>query len=270
MNDAPTPTRIRVRHLAEMKQAGQRFSMLTSYDVLTAEIFDAAGIEVLLVGDSLGNVVLGHPTTLPVGLPEMELFTAAVVRGVSRALIVADLPFGSYHGGTGQALESAVRLMKAGAHAVKLEGGTTVTPQIEALAAAGIPVMAHLGFTPQSEHQLGGHRVQGRLSGADALAEAAMAVQDAGAFAVVLELVPMDLAARITEILAIPTVGIGAGPDCDGQVLVWQDMAGLSGFSGRFVKQFANLREDLGAAARAYREEIAAGHFPAKEHGFDG
>lgn len=268
---APSPVRrVRVHHLAEAKQRGEKLTMLTAYDFATARIFDDAGIDVLLVGDSIGNTMLGHASPIPVTVDEMIPPTRAVVRATRRALVVADLPFGSYESGPAQALATATRYLKeAGAHAVKFEGGTRVAPQIRALTDAGVPVVAHLGFTPQSENTLGGHRVQGRGDeAAERLAEDAVAVQEAGAVAVVLEMVPAPVAARITEVLAIPTIGIGAGPDCDGQVLVWTDMAGMSDWSPRFAKVFAPVGELLGQAARAYAAEVRGGQFPDADHSF--
>jgi 3-methyl-2-oxobutanoate hydroxymethyltransferase len=264
------PKRVRVHHLRAMKDRGERFAMLTSYDQMTAEIFDAAGLPVLLVGDSAANNVLGYDTTLPVSVDELIPLVRAVSRGARRALVVADLPFGSYQASAEQALATSVRFMKeGGAHAVKLEGGVAVVPQVQALVTAGIPVMAHIGFTPQSEHGLGGYRVQGRGAEADRLVADAVALAEAGAFAVVLEMVPAEVAKRVTGELAIPTIGIGAGVDCDGQVLVWQDMAGLrSGPMPRFVKQYADLRGTLTEAARTYAAEVAAGTFPTAEHSF--
>jgi 3-methyl-2-oxobutanoate hydroxymethyltransferase len=269
-SDSATPKRARVHHLRAMKDRGERFAMLTSYDQMTAEIFDAAGLPVLLVGDSAANNVLGYDTTLPVSVDELIPLVRAVSRGARRALVVADLPFGSYQASAEQALATSVRFMKeGGAHAVKLEGGVAVVPQVQALVTAGIPVMAHIGFTPQSEHGLGGYRVQGRGAEADRLVADAVALAEAGAFAVVLEMVPAEVAKRVTGELAIPTIGIGAGVDCDGQVLVWQDMAGLrSGPMPRFVKQYADLRGTLTEAAGTYAAEVAAGTFPAAEHSF--
>ena len=262
--------RVRVHHLQAMKERGDRFAMLTSYDQLTAEIFDEAGIPVLLVGDSAANNVLGYETTLPVTVDELLPLVRAVSRSARRALVVADLPFGSYQSSPEQALETSVRFMKeGGAHAVKLEGGAAVAPQVRALVAAGIPVMAHIGFTPQSEHGLGGYRVQGRGDAGDRLVDDALALQVAGAFAVVLEMVPADAAKRVTAELTIPTIGIGAGADCDGQVLVWQDMAGLRrGAMPRFVKQYADLRSALTDAAAAFADDVAQRGFPGEEHTF--
>jgi 3-methyl-2-oxobutanoate hydroxymethyltransferase len=263
--------RVRVHHLQQAKDRGEKWAMLTAYDVNTAAVFEEAGIPVLLVGDSAGNVVLGHTTTVPVTVEDMLVLTRAVVRGTSRALVVADMPFGSYEAGPQQAFDTAVRLMKeGGAQAVKLEGGERVVPQIELLHSSGIPVMAHIGFTPQSEHALGGYRVQGRGAGAEQLLADARAVQEAGAFAVVLEMVPADVAAQVTKELAIPTIGIGAGVECDAQVLVWPDMAGLTGGRvPRFVKRYADLRGELLRAAREYADDVRSGTFPAAEHSFE-
>jgi 3-methyl-2-oxobutanoate hydroxymethyltransferase len=268
---AARPKKVRVPHLQAMKDRGERIAMLTSYDQLTAEIFDQAGIPVLLVGDSAANNVLGYETTLPVTVDELIPLVRAVSRGARRALVVADLPFGSYQTSPEQALTTSVRFMKeAGAHAVKLEGGAAVVEQVRTLVGAGIPVMAHLGFTPQSEHSLGGYRVQGRGDHAEQLVQDALAVEAAGAFAVVLEMVPADVAKRVTAELAVPTIGIGAGVDCDGQVLVWQDMAGMrSGPMPRFVKQYADLRSVLTDAATAFRDEVCTGTFPAEQHSFE-
>ncbi|GAA5029408.1 3-methyl-2-oxobutanoate hydroxymethyltransferase [Terrabacter aeriphilus] len=268
---APSPRRVRIPHLHAMKAEGRRWAMLTAYDMYAAQIFDEAGIPVLLVGDSAGNNVLGYETTVPVTLDEMVPLVRSVATAARRALVVADLPFGSYGASVEQGFTSAVRLMKEGlAHAVKLEGGRPMVPLVQALTGAGIPVMAHLGFTPQSEHQLGGYRVQGRGDAADALVDEARALQDAGAFAVVLEMVPAPVAARVTEVLAIPTIGIGAGNATDAQVLVWSDFAGLrSGKAPRFVKKYADLRGTLLDAARTYAAEVESGAFPDAGHSFD-
>jgi 3-methyl-2-oxobutanoate hydroxymethyltransferase len=272
----PSPTgvaplkRVRVHHLLAMKERGERIAMLTAYEQFAAEIFDEAGIPLLLVGDSAANNVLGYDTTLPVTVDELIPLVRAVTRSARRALVVADLPFGSYQSSPVQALETSVRFMKeGGAHAVKLEGGAHMVPHVEAIVTAGIPVMAHIGFTPQSEHGLGGYRIQGRGAAGDDLVKHAVALQQAGAFAVVLEMVPADVAARVTHELAIPTIGIGAGPDCDGQVLVWQDMAGLRRPPfPRFVKQYADLRSVLGDAARAFSADVTSGGYPAAEHSY--
>ncbi|HEX6755111.1 MAG TPA: 3-methyl-2-oxobutanoate hydroxymethyltransferase [Mycobacteriales bacterium] len=264
----PASKRVRIHHLLEAKRRGERWPMLTAYEQYSAEIFDAAGVPVLLVGDSAANNVYGYESTLRVSVDELIPLARAVVRATSRALVVADLPFGSYQAGPEQALATAVRFMKeTGAHAVKLEGGAGVVPQVAALTAAGIPVMAHIGFTPQSEHALGGYRVQGRGAGADRLLDDAIALERAGAFAVVLEMVPAETAKRITGDLEIPTIGIGAGPDCDAQVLVWQDMAGLrSGPMPRFVKRYADLRGVLTGAVQEFADEVRTGAYPGPEH----
>ncbi|PSJ27674.1 3-methyl-2-oxobutanoate hydroxymethyltransferase [Streptosporangium nondiastaticum] len=263
--------RITVRDIAAAKARGEKWPMLTAYDAMTASVFDEAGIPVLLVGDSMGNCHLGYESTVPVTMDEIAVLSAAVVRGTKRALIVADLPFGSYQEGPVQALRSATRLIKeTGAQAVKLEGGERSAEAIKLLVDAGIPVMAHIGLTPQSVNAFGGYPVQGRGEEAAAqLLRDAKAVQDAGAFSVVLELVPAELAAEVTRTLHIPTVGIGAGSECDAQVLVWTDMAGMTpGRVPRFVKQYAQLREVLGGAARAFAEDVVDGAYPAPEHAF--
>ncbi len=262
--------KIRTHHLREMKERGERFSMLTAYEQYAAATFDEAGIEVLLVGDSASNNVYGNETSLPVTVDELIPLTRAVSRSVSRALVVGDLPFGSYQASAEQAYLTAARFMKeGGAHCVKLEGGVEMVPQIEKLTRGGIPVMAHIGFTPQSEHALGGYRVQGRGETGDRVVEDALAVQEAGAFAVVMEMVPGDTAGRITAELAIPTIGIGAGPDCDGQVLVWQDAFGLrQGRMARFVKQYADVHAVLLQAARDFDADVKARTFPGPEHTF--
>jgi len=271
---APTttgrPKRTRIHHLRELKERGERWPMLTAYDMYTAEIFDEAGIPVLLVGDSAANNVYGYANTLPVTVDEMLPLVKAVVRGTKSALVVADLPFGSYQISPEQALTTSFRFMKeAGAHAVKLEGGARFAPQVEALSGSGIPVMSHLGFTPQSEHALGGFRIQGRGDAGDRLVEDALAMQEAGAFAVVLEMVPADVAKRVTAELTVPTIGIGAGPDCDAQVLVWPDMAGMNrGRKPRFVKPYADLGGILLDAARRYAEEVRGGEYPDTEHSY--
>ncbi|POX40611.1 3-methyl-2-oxobutanoate hydroxymethyltransferase [Streptomyces sp. Ru73] len=263
--------RVTVRDIAAAKARGDKWPMLTAYDAMTASVFDEAGIPVLLVGDSMGNCHLGYESTVPVTMDEMTLLSAAVVRGTERALVVADLPFGAYQEGPVQALRNATRLVKeAGVGAVKLEGGERSAEQIKLLVDAGIPVMAHIGLTPQSVNAFGGYPVQGRgEEAAQQLLRDAKAVQDAGAFSVVLEAVPAELAAEVTRSLHIPTVGIGAGLDCDAQVLVWTDMAGMTkGRVPRFVKQYAELRKALGGAAQAFAEEVVGGTFPAEEHSF--
>jgi 3-methyl-2-oxobutanoate hydroxymethyltransferase len=268
-NAAPR-AKTRIHHLQKMKAEGHKWAMLTAYDYSTARVFDDAGIPVLLVGDSAANVVYGYDTTVPVSIDELIPLVRGVVRGAPHALVVADLPFGSYEAGPGAALDAAIRFMKeAGAHAVKLEGGERVAPQIAALTAAGIPVMAHIGFTPQSVNTLGGFRVQGRGDAAEQTIHDAIAVAEAGAFAVVMEMVPAELATQITGKLTIPTVGIGAGRNCDAQVLVWQDMAGLTnGKTAKFVKRFGDVGGELHRAATQYADEVASGIFPDDEHSF--
>jgi 3-methyl-2-oxobutanoate hydroxymethyltransferase len=267
---AVTGRRVTVRDLAAAKNRHERWPMLTAYDALTARIFDEAGIPVLLVGDSAANVVFGHDTTLPVTVDDLVPLVAAVVRGTRRAMVVADLPFGSYQASPAQALDTTARFVKqGGAHAVKLEGGARVLPQVETLVNAGIPVMGHLGLTPQSVHAFGGYRVQGRGEAGEQLVQDAKALEAAGAFAVVLEVVPADLAERVTAAVAIPTIGIGAGVGCDAQVLVWQDMAGLTASPGpKFVKRYADVRGVLRGAAEAFAAEVRDGSYPAAEHGY--
>lgn len=262
--------RVRTHHLREMKQRGEKITMLTAYDMFTAATFDEAGIDLLLVGDSASNNVLGNETSLPITVDELLPLTRAVARASRRAMVVGDLPFGSYQASPEQAYLTAVRFMKeAGAHCVKLEGGTEMAPVIEKLTQGGIPVMAHIGFTPQSEHALGGYRVQGRGETADRVRRDAEAVEAAGAFAVVMEMVPGDVAGEISRELAIPTIGIGAGNGCDGQVLVWQDAFGLrTGRMARFVKQYADVHQVLLDGARAYAADVKGGTFPGPEHTF--
>lgn len=268
----PDVKRVRTVHLQRAKDTGEKFSMLTSYDVLTAGIFDRAGVDVLLVGDSLGNTVLGHASTLPVTVDDMVTFAAAVVRGVRRALVVVDLPFGSYEESPAQAVRSAARIMKdTGAHAVKIEAGQDLAEHMAAVVRAGIPVMGHVGFTPQSEHALGGFRIQGRGAAAEQLLRDARSAQDAGCFAVVLEMVSADAAAQVESALHIPTVGIGAGGVTTGQVLVWQDMLGLrTGTMPRFVKQYADLAGTAQDAVARYVADVRSGTFPAEEHTYRG
>jgi 3-methyl-2-oxobutanoate hydroxymethyltransferase len=262
--------RVRVHHLQQAKERGEKWAMLTAYDTYSAAIFEEAGIPVLLVGDSSGNVVLGYSSTVPVTVDDILLMTKAVTRSTKRALIVADLPFGSYESGPQQAFDTSVRMMKeGGAQAVKFEGGVRVAAQIKQLHDSGIPVMAHIGFTPQSEHTLGGYRVQGRGDAAEKVLADARAVEAAGAFAVVMEMVPADVAGQVTKELTIPTIGIGAGVECDGQVLVWQDAFGLrSGKMAKFVKQYADVRGVLLEGAKEYAAEVKAGTFPGPEHSF--
>src|SRR5450755_1777436 len=267
----PQDRRITVRDLREATDRGDRWTLLTSYDTLTAGIFERAGVRVLLVGDTSAQTVFGYSSTLPATMDLLIPLVQAVVRGTKTALVVADLPFGSYQSGVPQALQSAVRYLKeGGAQAVKLEGGRRVLPQVEALAGAGIPVMGHLGLTPQSVNVLGGmRRVQGRGDAGDELLADAVALERAGVFAVVLESVPASLGQRVSDALRIPTVGIGAGPDCDAQIMVWQDMAGLTtGRVPRFVRRYADLDEILLDAARRYTVDVTAGHYPDQAHSY--
>lgn len=259
--------RLTMRDLAAMTDRGERWPMITAYDALTAALFDEAGIPALLVGDSAAMVVHGHDSTIPVTVDDLLPLVAAVVRGSARAVVIADLPFGSYQASPAQALATAARFMKeAGAHAVKLEGGASVLPQVETLASAGVPVIGHLGLTPQSVNLLGGYRVQGRGESGDLLLRDAKALEAAGAAAVVLEAVPADLAARASEILAIPTIGIGAGSATDAQVIVWQDLLGLtSGPAPRFVRRYADLRSVMGEAVRAWADDVATGAYPSAD-----
>jgi len=262
--------RVRIPHLQQMKERGEKWAMLTAYDMYTAAIFEDAGIPVLLIGDSASNNVFGNDSLLPVTVDELMPLVRAVSRCTRRPLVIADLPFGSYQASPEQCFHTAVRFMKeGGAHAVKLEGGIEMVPQVRKLVSSGIPVMAHIGFTPQSEHQLGGFRVQGRGDSGAVLVDAARALEAAGAFAVLIEMVPADVAAQITAAVSVPTVGIGAGSDCDAQVLVWQDMAGLrTGQLPRFVKQYADMHGLLKTAARAFAADVEAGVFPGPEHAF--
>ncbi len=270
--DLDSVKKVRTVHLAQAKATGQKFSMLTCYDALTAQIFDRAGIDMLLVGDSAANVVLGYESTLTITLDEMIPMVAAVSRGASRAMVVADLPFGSYEQSPQQAVASAVRLMKeGGAHAVKIEADASMTEWVRALVRTGIPVVAHVGFTPQSEHALGGFRVQGRGEAAERVREDAVALAEAGAFCVLMEMVTTETARHVDEAVGtVPTIGIGASNVTTGQVLVWQDMMGVrSGRVPRFVKQFAQVGKVMEDAARAYREQVRSGEFPAAEHTFE-
>ncbi|WP_248767300.1 MULTISPECIES: 3-methyl-2-oxobutanoate hydroxymethyltransferase [unclassified Pseudomonas] len=270
ISDVSQAPRVRIPHLKQMKVEGQKWAMLTAYDMYSAAIFEEAGIPVLLVGDSASNNVYGNESTLSITVDELIPLVRSVSRSTRRALVIADLPFGSYQASAEQCFHTAVRFMKeGGAHAVKLEGGVETLPQVEKLVQSGIPVMAHIGFTPQMEHQLGGYRVQGRGEDAQRLIDSARAFEAAGAFAVLIEMVPGDVGRAITEAVSIPTVGIGAGNQCDAQVLVWQDMAGLrTGRLPRFVKQYADLRSVLHTAARDFALEVGAGTFPGPEHTF--
>ena len=270
--DLDAVKKVRTVHLAQAKATGQKFSMLTCYDALTAQIFDRAGIDMLLVGDSAANVVLGYESTLTITLDEMIPLVAAVSRGASRAMVVADLPFGSYEQSPQQAVASAVRLMKeGGAHAIKIEADASMAEWVRALVRTGIPVVAHVGFTPQSEHALGGFRVQGRGEAAERVREDAVALAEAGAFCVLMEMVTTQTAQLVDDAVgAVPTIGIGASNVTTGQVLVWQDMMGLrEGRVPRFVKQFAQIGKVMEDAARAYREQVRSGEFPAAEHTFE-
>jgi 3-methyl-2-oxobutanoate hydroxymethyltransferase len=267
----PAGRRITIIDLQAATDRGERWSMLTSYDTLTAGVFEQAGVRALLVGDTSAEMVLGFQTTVPMTMDRLIPMVQAVVRGTRTALVVADLPFGSYEAGPEVALHNAVRHLKeGGAQAVKLEGGHRVLPQVRAMTAAGIPVMGHLGLTPQSVNTLGGvRRVQGRGAAGDQLLADAHALQDAGAFAVVLESVPADLGRRVSEALRIPTVGIGAGPYCDAQILVWQDMAGLTtGRLPRFVKRYASMHETLLDATRRFTDDVSGGRYPDAEHSY--
>jgi 3-methyl-2-oxobutanoate hydroxymethyltransferase len=259
--------RVTTRDLQDAKARGEKWAMLTSYDMLTAQLFDEAGIPVLLVGDSAGNNVLGYETTVPVTMDDMIPLVRGVVRGTTRPLVVADLPFGSYQESPAQALRNSVQFLQIGAQAVKLEGGRRVVPQVQLLTDSGIPVMGHLGLTPQSVNAIG-YKVQGRGEAGHQLLDDALALQEAGAFAIVLEVVPADLAERVTKELDIPTIGIGAGSGTDAQVLVWTDMAGLTPKGLKLAKQYADLRTVLGDAVRAYADEVREGQFPGPEHSF--
>jgi 3-methyl-2-oxobutanoate hydroxymethyltransferase len=265
--------RVTVPSIGAMKAAGERIAMITAYDATFATIVDAAGVDMILVGDSVATVVQGEQTTIPVELDEMAYHVRMVARARTKALVIGDLPFGSYQISPEQAVASAVRLMKAGAGCVKLEGGVVMADTIHAISRIDIPVVGHIGLTPQSYHRMGGHRVQGRRSGSEAggrdrLLEDAFAVEQAGAFAVVIEGVPRSLAAEITSKLAIPTIGIGAGPDCDGQVLVLHDVLGLSDLRLTFVRQYADLRTASIDAASAYVADVRSGAWPDDEHSF--
>lgn len=263
--------RVTIHDLAAMRARGERIVMLTAYDANAATILDELEVPVLLVGDSLGMVVLGHGTTLPVTLDDMIHHARAVMRARPQALVVVDLPFGSFQGGPDQALDSAVRIIKeSGADAVKIEGGARVVPTVRALVTAGIPVMGHLGLTPQSVAQFGGFRVQGReADAAETIVEDAVALGEAGAFATVLECIPASLAARVTQASPVPTIGIGAGADVDGQVLVWHDLLGLTtGRTPRFVRAYADLRRTIAGAVEAFRADVASGAFPSAEESY--
>lgn len=266
--DNPALKRVRTRHFQRAKEQGIKITGLTSYDYLSAMIFDEAGIDFLLVGDSAANTVFGYDTTIQVTVDELIPLTRAVVRGAKRAFVIADMPFGSYENGPDVALDTALRFMKeTGAHAVKCEGGVRSAEQIKRIVRAGIPVMGHIGFTPQSEHGLGGHMIQGRGDDAAQLLADAHAVEEAGAFAVVLEMVPSAIAGQVTKELKIPTISVGAGPLCDGQLMVWSDWAGFTqGRIPKFVKQYANLAAILLEAATNYRDDVESGVYPGPDH----
>jgi 3-methyl-2-oxobutanoate hydroxymethyltransferase len=265
----PAPGKLALPELAEMKRRGDRIVMITAYDAPSGRIADAAGVDLILVGDSAAMVVLGHDSTVPATMDEMIILTSAVNRGARRPLVIADLPFGSYHVSDEQALESAIRFVKeASADAVKLEGAGTMLPRVRALAGAGIPVMGHIGLTPQTATMLGGFKAQGRTAAKAAqLYEDALALEDAGCFAIVLEAVPAPVATAITKALEIPTIGIGAGAGCDGQVLVWHDLLGLyEGHAPRFVKQYAELATAMTEAVGQYATDVRSGAFPEQQH----
>jgi 3-methyl-2-oxobutanoate hydroxymethyltransferase len=263
--------RVTTETLISMKRRGERFACLTAYDALIARIFDEAGIDLLLVGDSVGNVVQGHETTIPVTLDEIIYHTKAVLRGVQRAMVVADMPFMSYQVSAHEAFRNAGRLMKeAGAGAVKLEGGERVVESVWNMTRAGIPVMGHLGLTPQSIHQFGSYKARGKTDEeAEQIVRDAIALEQAGAFSIVLEKIPADLASRVTTSISIPTIGIGAGPGCDGQVLVYADMLGLTkDFHPRFVRRYDNLYERVGNSARQYIQDTRDNSFPSPEESY--
>jgi 3-methyl-2-oxobutanoate hydroxymethyltransferase len=265
----PAPGKLPLPEVIEMKRRGDRIVMITAYDAPSARIADAAGVDLILVGDSAAMVVLGHDSTVPATMDEMLMLTRAVTRGAHRPLVIADLPFGSYQVSTEQAIETAIRFIKeAQADAVKLEGAGPMLARVRALVDAGIPVMGHIGLTPQTATMLGGFKAQGRTAAkAVQLYDDALALQAAGCFAVVLEAVPAPVAARITDALDIPTIGIGAGAHCDGQVLVWHDLLGLyEGRAPRFVKQYAELAPTIGAAVERYASEVRDGSFPEERH----
>jgi len=258
---------VTVHDMAAWKARGERFIMLTAYDALTARVLDEAGVPLLLVGDSLGNNVLGYDSTIPVTMEEAVIFTAAVARGASNPMIVGDLPFGSYQASAKEAMRNAARLVKVGANAVKLEGGRRSAEAVRRITDAGVPVMGHLGLTPQSFNAFGGFRVQGRGEQGEGLLADALALQEAGCFSIVLEAIPAELGKRVTEALDVPTIGIGAGPHCDGQVLVITDLLGLTPDpTPRFVKRYADLRSTVAEAAQRFAKDVAEGHYPAQEH----
>ena len=260
--------KMRAHHFAQMKAEGTPITMLTAYDAVTAKIFDEAGVDMILVGDSYGNTMLGYSSTIPVTLSDMLVAIGAVARSTSHTFVVGDMPFGSYEESPAQAVRTAIALVKAGAAAVKLEGGVRRAEAIKAISDAGIPVVGHVGFTPQAENALGGHRVQGRGAGAEQLRADAFAVQEAGAIAVVFEMVPEPIATALTAELAIPTIGIGAGSGTDGQVLVWTDMAGMGDWQPKFAKRFGEVGAELRQATDAYLAAVRGREFPDAEHSF--
>jgi len=262
--------RISVNDLSSFIQSKKRFTVLTSYDSLTASLFDESGIPVLLVGDSAANLVFGYDSTVPITVEEMLPIVKAVARSTKKAMVVADMPFGSYQTSSSTALESATKFLKAGAHAVKLEGGERIVETVKALVEAGIPVMGHIGLTPQSVNVFGGYKVQGRGEQAEQLLIDAKALEKAGAFAIVLEAIPSDLAKQITESVSIPTIGIGAGADTDAQVMVWQDLVGLTpGPKPKFVKNYLNLREQVEKAVKEFSSDVSSGKYPDKDHSYE-
>jgi len=262
-------TRYTISDLANWKRSGQKWAMLTAYDSMMASVFDEAGIPVLLVGDSAGNNFLGEINTIPVTVDELIPLVRAVVKGSHQAMVIADLPFGSYEKSADQALDTAIRFMKeSGAHAIKLEGGVRSIEQVKKLVTAGIPVMGHLGLTPQSVHALGGFKVQGRGESGQAIIEDAKALTAAGVFAIVLELIPAELARQITASVEVPVIGIGAGADCDGQVLVWSDLLGLTIKPPRFSRRYLDLRGEIVTALRQWQGDITDGTFPSEGETF--
>jgi 3-methyl-2-oxobutanoate hydroxymethyltransferase len=264
-----THGKLPLTELAELKRRGQKLAMVTAYDFPSGRIADEAGVELVLVGDSAGMVVLGNESTVPVTMDELLMLTRAVVRGAKRPLVIADMPFGSFQASDETAVENAVRFVKeAGADAVKLEGAGPTLSRVQAIVGAGVPVMGHVGLTPQSATMLGGFKAQGRTAEkAERLYEDALALEAAGCFAIVLEAVPAPVAARVTEALEVPTIGIGAGADCDGQVLVWHDLLGLyAGKAPRFVKRYADLAGEARRALEAYVEDVREGRFPEEQH----
>ena len=262
--------RISVNDLSSFKQSKKRFTVLTSYDSLTASLFDESGIPVLLVGDSAANLVFGYDSTVPITVEEMLPIVKAVARSTTKAMVVADMPFGSYQTSTSSALESATKFLKAGAQAVKLEGGQRIVETVKVLVEAGIPVMGHIGLTPQSVNVFGGYKVQGRGEQAEQLLLDAKSLASAGAFSIVLEAIPSELAKQITESISIPTIGIGAGSDTDAQVMVWQDLVGLTpGPKPKFVKNYLNLRQEIEKVVKDFSSDVALGKYPDKDHSYE-